>query len=142
MPALARPAATVSRNSPTANRNITTAASSAAPIAMAPGGRHRHESLDAKRGAEQPADERATGASPTNAAAPYALASDALDAGSGAARLFGARRPDSFRTKSTLCRYRMTGESQMDEARVAHVVGISFGLLWIAMLGLHMLSGT
>jgi hypothetical protein len=70
------------------------------------------------------------------------VASDALDAGNGAARLFGARRPDSFRTKSTLCRYRMTGESQMDEARVAHVVGISFGLLWIAMLGLHMLSGT
>jgi hypothetical protein len=30
----------------------------------------------------------------------------------------------------------------MNEARVAHVVGISFGLLWIAMLGLHMLSGT
>ena len=36
MPARARPAATVSSSSPTANRKITTEASSAAPIAIAP----------------------------------------------------------------------------------------------------------
>jgi hypothetical protein len=32
-------------------------------------------------------------------------------------------------------------ERQMDEARVARIAAISFGVLWIVMLGLNMLSG-
>jgi hypothetical protein len=30
----------------------------------------------------------------------------------------------------------------MDEAKVARITGISFGLLWIMVLGLMMLSGS
>ena len=30
----------------------------------------------------------------------------------------------------------------MNEAKIARIVGMSFGALWLVMLGLHLLSGT
>ena len=30
----------------------------------------------------------------------------------------------------------------MDEAKIARIVGISFGALWLVILGLNMLSGS
>jgi hypothetical protein len=32
-------------------------------------------------------------------------------------------------------------EREMDEMKIARITGVTFGLLWLAMLGLHMLSG-
>jgi hypothetical protein len=32
-------------------------------------------------------------------------------------------------------------EGDMDEAKIARIVGFSFGALWLVMLGLNMLSG-